>query len=58
MLITCHVTKSANDLIIWILFMNKCAVTVDGWAFDGEVEAQKAKNGWETALDQGFAYNL
>lgn len=43
MLITCHVTKSANDLIIWILFVNKCAVTMDGGVFDGAAEAQKTK---------------
>lgn len=43
MLITWHFTKTANDLLIWISFMNKCAVTVDGGVLDGAVEAQKAK---------------
>lgn len=32
-----------KDLLIWISFMNKCAVTVDGGVLDGAVEAQKAK---------------
>lgn len=30
MLITCHCTKTANDLLIWISFVNKFAGTLDG----------------------------
>lgn len=55
MLITCHFTKTANDLLIRISFINENAVIVDGGVLDGAVEAQKVKNSWETAPDQGFA---